>query len=152
MDEVSEQIENIEEPLTKPKNIEMEKNINNIKVKPKRKNTVPQSEKQKANFEKARLKRLENVAKRKELKEIEMGKKYIESKNKITPEPENEPEPEPEIIYKIKKKPKKRIIYIQESDEEEEEIKPTRINRKPININTPEPEPDEDVDYSSFFR
>ena len=151
INENTENNENIEEPLTKPKIIKS-KIIETTKtlsenIKPKRKSNVPQTEKQKANFEKARLKRAENVAKRKEAKELEMAKKYMESNKKIEPEIESETE----IIYKIKKKPKKKIVYIQESDDSEEEeiIQPKRrVNRQ----EKKQEKEEEEIYFTMFFR
>ena len=77
-------------------------------TKPKRKHTVPQSQKQKDNFAKAREKRAENIRLAKIKKEEEMVKKYINNK-KVQEVQEVEEE---KIVYVKKKKPPKyKYVY-----------------------------------------
>ena len=86
----------------------IEKNeIDNIEIdntpltKPKRKHNAPRSQKQLENFEKARLKRTENVKLKKEAKELQMAKLYMENKLK-----QEEAQPK-EIIEPVKKNSQK---------------------------------------------
>ena len=137
-------------------------------TKPKRKHTVPQSQKQKDNFEKARLKRAENIKLKKEAKDEEMLQKYVDNlakqktnapkaKPKAVPkviyEDENEDEDKEEIVIvkKAKKKaPAKKVRYVYESDDESEhqEAPTRRVNRSPA----PKlPEPEEPEDYTVYF-
>jgi hypothetical protein len=117
-------------------------------TKPKRKHTVPQSQKQKDNFAKARLQRAENIKLKNEAKETEMVKKYVENlaKHKTNApkqsvktlpevpieEDEQNDEEEDEVVYvkkivkkrapikkaPVKKTPVKKITYVYESDDE----------------------------------
>ena len=140
-------------------------------TKPKRKHTVPQSQKQKENFEKARLKRAENIKLKKEAKDEEMLQKYVDNlakqktnapkaKPKAVPkviyEDENEDEDEEEIVIvkKAKKKaPAKKVRYVYESDDESEhqEAPTRRVNRSPApKVSKPE-EPQEPEDYTVYF-
>ena len=121
------------------------------------------------NFEKARIKRLENIEKAKKEKEIKMSKIYFENKlreekekpKELTKKPvmkyqESESESEDEIIYIKKKPPKqkiKKIVYLSDDEEDEPPIptpkKPSRILRneppqKPVNNIQP-------IDFNNFF-
>jgi hypothetical protein len=139
-------------------------------TKPKRKHTVPQSQKQKDNFIKARLQRAANIKLKNEEKETEMVNKYIDIlakskkavKTKLPAVPEEneeeeEEEEEDEVVYvkKIKKKKapakapvkNKKVTYVYESDSDPDPpLQSRRVNR----ASTPKaPEPE--IDYTLFF-
>jgi len=154
--------DNIENVISDGENVPLTK-----KREPKFKKSVPPSQKQMENFEKARTKRLENIEKAKKEKEIKMSKIYFENKLKeekekpkeLTKKPvmkyeESESESEEEIIYVKKKPPKqktKKIVYLSDDDEDEPPTpkKPSRILRneppqKPVNNIEP-------IDFKIFF-
>ena len=147
-------------------------------TKPKRKINAPRTEKQIAHTEKMRAKRSENIEKKKQQKEVQMAKIYMENKLKEQEkaEPKTEPKEEPikkpvkktvkyveddddeeeEIVYvKKKKKPiKKKIIYLSDSDDDGGDIPPPKLERQNNRVmrNEPEPQkPEPSVNYNDFF-
>ena len=99
-------------------------------TKPKRKINAPRTEKQIAHTEKMRAKRSENIEKKKQQKEVQMAKIYMENKLKEQEkaEPKTEPKEEP-----IKKPVKKTVKYVEEeNDDEEEEIVYVKKKKKPV--------------------
>ena len=149
------------------------------KIKVKRKSpSVPQSEKQKANFQKALEVRNENRRKAREAKEVKMAKIYMENKLKEQEqaEPKEEPKEEPikkpvkktvkyveedddeeeEIVYVKKKKPvkKKKIVYLSDSDDDGGDIPPPKLERQNNRVMRKEPEPQKpepSVNYNDYF-
>ena len=151
------------------------------KIKVKRKSpSVPQSEKQKANFQKALEVRNENRRKAREAKEVKMAKIYMENKLKEQEkaEPKTEPKEEPvkkqpvkktvkyveeenddeeeEIVYVKKKKPvkKKKIVYLSDSDDDGGDIPPPKLERQTNRVMRKEPEPQKpepSVNYNDYF-
>ena len=146
-------------------------------TKPKRKINAPRTEKQIAHTEKMRAKRSENIEKKKQQKEVQMAKIYMENKLKEQAEPKAEPKEEPvkkpvkktvkyveeenddeeeDIVYvKKKKKPvKKKIIYLSDSDDERPTPTPPKLERQNNRVmrNKPEPQkPEPSVNYNDYF-
>jgi hypothetical protein len=93
------------------------------------------------------------VAKRKEEKQAEMAKIYIENQNKApkTTKPVAV-ESDDEVVYvKKKKKATKKIVYIDDSsDEEAEQVPVVRINREKPLPPPPPPQPEKE-DYTIYF-
>ena len=147
-------------------------------TKPKRKINAPRTEKQIAHTEKMRAKRSENIEKKKQQKEVQMAKIYMENKLKEQTEPKAEPKEEPikkpvkktvkyveeenddeeeEIVYVKKKKPvkKKKIVYLSDSDDDGGDIPPPKLERQTNRVmRKPEPEPQKpepSVNYNDYF-
>ena len=142
------------------KEIEADKNIESSKPKKKRERT----EKQKAVFEKARLKRQENIAKRKAEKEANKKPVGRPKKTPQSPVPTDNPslngmnedleitDTEEEVIYmkkpKEKKAPKKKkkIVYVSSSESSDEEIiykpKPKKNKQSRTRKTKVKPEPE----------
>ena len=125
-----------DEPLTKPKLVrqpaqtDVNESISVQKSRPQaelnQKPKKPRSEAQKIAFEKARLKRLSNYAAKREAKQIEDGKKYVQT---ICSDIETDDEIVAEPKQTFKKgldqkrlpKKKKKVVYIESSSESESE-------------------------------
>ena len=145
-------------------------------TKPKRKINAPRTEKQIAHTEKMRAKRSENIEKKKQQKEVQMAKIYMENKLKEQTEPKAEPKEEPvkkpvkktvkyveddddeeeEIVYVKKKKPvkKKKIVYLSDSDDDGGDIPPPKLERQTNRVMRKEPEPQKpepSVNYNDYF-
>ena len=145
-------------------------------TKPKRKINAPRTEKQIAHTEKMRAKRSENIEKKKQQKEVQMAKIYMENKLKEQEQAEPKEEPikkpvkktvkyveeenddeEEEIVYvKKKKKPvKKKIIYLSDSDDDGGDIPPPKLERQTnsrVMRKEPEPQkPEPSVNYNDYF-
>lgn len=141
-----------------PKDIE-EISDNDIEIKPtKEKKPYVLTDARKAQFEKARAKRMENVEQKKK-EQDEKNKEYNEKKQLLEQKKdakmklkqakelkklEEEVEDIEEVIIKKSKPKKKRIVYVEDSSSEEEivvkknkpkqEFPDTNINNKPRDI------------------
>ena len=133
--EISQQYEESEDSLSSSSSIVMKKKPTKEKVikPPKEKKPYVLTPARKAQFEKARVKRAENIEIKKQIKSKEneehellkqdlIRKKELKTIRKKAREIKrivqtvDESESEPEVVYK--KKPKKKIVYESSSDEE----------------------------------
>ena len=127
--------------------IEISKNVTK-KGKPKKEYIL--TEARKLQFEKARIKRMENIQKQKmekeqfqkqkdELKRIADEKKKLKQEKQIKKlKKEIESESEEEIIIKKTKKPKKKIVYVESDDSDVEIVKKEKKSLPPQKVQEPE--------------
>lgn len=137
VDNINEDLSDEEEviiPLTKPKRVMSEKQLENLK-KAREIAKIKLNQKKKETAEnKKKIIELKLLQKLKKTQAIDMQLEDLKKKT-IESEPESEPESEVKTIYikKTKPKPKKKIVYITESDSDSDNEKVIyKKKRKPI--------------------